>query len=91
MAEQRTQNPGQTQSDRSAIGGDQSTMGGKVRFNTPVTDIANLVKEGEAIVIHRKFQSDEPQVLSTGSQEQTRQLFQQVNQSYAWNELTPTS
>ncbi len=70
--------------------GDTGNMGGMAQFNLPSAKLKSALEEdGEYIIISRKFQGEDPVIMSSGDQEQTRQLFEQVTRTYAWQELTP--
>ncbi len=70
--------------------GDQGNMGGMTQFALTNAKLkAAIVEDGEFIVISRRYQGEDPVIMSSGDQEQTKQLFEQVARTYAWRELTP--
>lgn len=70
--------------------GDAGNMGGMTQFALTNAKLkAAIVEDGEFIVISRRLQSEDPVIMSSGDQEQTKQLFEQVARTYAWRELTP--
>jgi hypothetical protein len=73
--------------------GSSSTTGqsAATKFNTPAAVVGTKVSDGdEFILITRSRQSDQPQIWSSGDQQQTEQLFRQV-QSHMVDSLQPTS
>lgn len=58
----------------------QNTSGSpKINYNTPPSLVANQINDGDQfILVKRSRQGDEPQVWTSGDQQQTQQMFRDL-------------